>query len=293
MYVRITPLGIAVSGVETETFGQSGFRRAEFSFFAVTPHGGRWQFRYQIDAMGMAAWHLYHEGDGGDIPAMDARSRKSLGSLPVDHTDRDIDALLRRVDDNPSVTTYLLAPGHPDARKKPDFIVFTLEKQLIARLRAFVSASEAMVASGVANGIVQNIRDARCFFLDQKTRNVFLSEGSSELARIGLALSGKGFFMYSSGGYGEKLSDLPPLIRQAMESANYPRIDLRLEKSDRFGIVSGALTDAAGRPLGVIRNASHIFAAYEGMVRQSRRQEAREEMPEVQDEYERLGQELL
>lgn len=291
-YFRITRLGVSVSDVFAEKRGDS-VRRAEFSFCAVTPHGSRWQFRYQMDAMGMAAWHLYRYGEGDGAPAMDARGRDSLGVLPVDYTDDDIDGLLRKVEDNPSVNTYLLVPGHPEAKRRPDFLLFSLNKRLMAFLRAFSSISDLVVKNGVVSCMSHNIADVRCFFLDERGKRLMEKGEGGELGRIGDDLARKGFYMYASGEFGDELAHLPEFIREALSSAKFPKVELRLEKNSRFGPATGILADVFSRPVGLVRNMGSVFSAYESMVRQSRRQEAGKDVLESQDEYSRLSHSLF
>lgn len=264
-------MGISVFPIETVVRTTGSRTCDEFSFRAESPHGLSWVFRYQTDMRGIRSWHLYAGERGTDLPADDPGMRDSLGTLSPGFTDIDIDTLLRRVSENPSVKIFTLLPGHIDAIDRPDFILVTLDKMSVATMRIFMSISVRMLGAGIVSSMSQTPLDALLFRLDGAKKTDFFSNPESELGRIRTSFDRTGFFMYPPGSSDDPMTVLPEFIRLAVarrKSVDKAPLFFRMDGDLRSG---GALVDSHGIPVGIVRNAEMLFAGYVRNVEQQQR----------------------
>lgn len=248
-------MGISVSEIFSD-IRRDGRPCAEFLFELTTAYGQCFVSRYQRDAAGEFAWHLYSGRGGGEIPAIAARHRKSLGTLPLDYTDSDIDALVRKIAPSPLLTTYVVALGVDEV----DFAVFPMSRKIASFMRAFLSFSQGVISSRLAHRISYELVDARKFVLDSEKR-AQLENPDSEISQLMARLKKDGFYMYASGNSDDPMSYVPPFIKLDMLAAASEVLSL-----ERRAQVRNALfLTCRDRPVARIDNAQGIFDQYELM----------------------------
>lgn len=263
MYVRVTPMGLSVSAIEAAIRG----RNAEFSFTVVTSHGKNYVFRYQKDASGTNLWHLYRDNEGTEFPAIEAKGRRSLGSLRLDYTDSEMDALVKSVEENPFTTTYLVLPGEGEA----DLVVMPLSRKIMAFIRAFVSAAESLVDHQIAQCVRKEIVEARKIQLSREQKHAFLNDPGSELGQIAERFEKEGFYMYSSGPMQQPMIYVPTFMKYAILGQADEEV-ICLEKNP--GSDHNSLCVSCGdRIIARINNVTSVFSRYELMAKRQQMME--------------------
>lgn len=285
MNQHVTPGGIAISFISAipRVENEDTRMRSEFTFYATSAHGRMWIFRYQMDIRGAWLWHMYEYGEGDEFPADKAQIRNSLGCLAPNFTDADIDNLIRKVAENPSITVYALFPGHKDAINRPDFVFMPLTKKVISLLRLFANISNAAFESKIICSMAQPMLNAYSFTLNGKQKELFFQSNDSELGRIGISLRNKGFYMYIQGSPEDRLANLPEFIRKPVATSAIPSIWLKLERDIR-NPDGGNFLDKQNLPVGTIKEITPIFDTYSKMVGQQQRLDNMSEEDSNQDE---------
>lgn len=263
MYIRITPYHLSVSMIEVSKRLIGEIDVAEFSFYVTTAFGNEYHFLYQLDERGIPGWHMYFAGEGRENLATKAINRASLGRLNVLYTDKELDALVRRVNENPLLTTYLVVPGYKDAINRPDFIVFPMNKKTVSFLQTFNSASNHFVDSSIADTMSQVLTDARQFHLTGENKADFLNNIESELGIVNTNLHMKGYHMFST-------HTTPPFILESIKNGSVNTETLRFEKNKQSHKlqVDGMILDKDGMSVGVIKNVQHALHAFEDQAKQ-------------------------
>lgn len=255
MFTRVTPMGISISGIESLVRKEKR-PVSEFFFTIATSYGQEYVFRYQRDASGEFNWHLYKDMEGGEITAMSPAQRNSLGRLPLDFIDSDIDALLRKITPSPLLTTYVVVLGVDGV----DFVVFPMSRKISSFMRAFLSLSQGVISARIAHKLAYEMVDARQFTLD-KEKKAQLQNPDSELALLMGRLKKDGFYMYAAGNPDDPMSFVPPFIKLEMLAAGSDMLCL-----ERRSQVRNALfLTCKERPVARIDNVQGIFDQYELM----------------------------
>lgn len=285
MYYRTTRAGISVSTIEMRPRDDNGVDIGEFSFSILTPQGVPYVFRYQMDEIGIPLWHLYENGEGCLWYATEKRHRDSLGTIPVNFSDSDIDSLIGRIDKSPEITIHLLVPGHQDANPRPDIVLFPLDADVMATLQSFSSISDCIVGGGkIAQRMGKLLDGAISITLSGENRKFFNEKGRTELGQIALNLDNDGFHVYIS----EKnrpLANIPPCIRKEIEKAVF--IPFYFER--KKGMESGGIVNASGMPVGEIRDFDAIIAKYRELSKQKLRISMLEKQTEKKERKERTS----
>lgn len=266
MYIKVTPSGLSLSGVEAVERVVGRTLTGEFLFSVMTQFGNEYFFRYQIDEQGVPGWHMYSPGFGAENPAIEACQRNSHGRLNINYTIEELDDLVTDVDDKEDffVTMYLLVPGHRDALEKPDFVVFPLNKNVIGFLRAFTSISNQLVEDDIAHSLKQILTDARQFFLERKYKSQFLNDPLSELGMVNTKIISEGFYIFVS-------KNAPPFIRNSIQHRGVNPEILFLEKSKDYEKEEGMILDFNGNLVGQIKDIQSVLRSYESLTASQKR----------------------
>lgn len=255
MYLRTTSMGLSVSEISFSERTEPR-KSAEFFFNVLTAWGVEYVFRYQRDAAGIALWHLYRGTDGDELPAFEARSRKSLATIPIAFTDADIDGAIRGLEGSPAVTTYVVIPGMDGV----DFAVFPMSRRVASLMRTFVALADGTMRARIIHKMSQEMVDARCFTLDDAQKEQ-ASDEMSEVGRLMSCLKKDGFYMYAAGGPEDPMSYVPPFIRLSMLGSSIDILSLEKRSQARNSL----FLTKNDKPVARIDDVQAIFGRYEIM----------------------------
>lgn len=264
MYTRATRAGVVISTISADPARSCGRECAAFSFRAMSPQGARYIFRYQSDERGNIGWHLYAGDGGSEYPDMDRRKRDSLATLPVSHTDQDIERLIESIENIPGVSILVIVPIHPASELDADFMVFPMTTVGAARIRALDSLSGELVGlDNTAQKMSSILFEAAPVYLSKDERLEYNKNPNSELGRIHAHLRRNGFYIYIS----SNRMIPPPFIKKAMsESGSEP---FYLERNGDDDLDGAIMSGATGQPVGMINNIQGIMDRFAEITRQA------------------------
>lgn len=265
MYYRTTRLGISISTIEMSIRDNDGISIAEFMFNVKTPQGDEYVFRYQLDEVGVPGWHLYYLKTGNEHFATEKRYRNSLGVIPVNYMDSDIEQLLNKIKSFPEIVIYILVPGHKDAKPKPDILLFPMDVDTTSNIMTINSLSKYIIGRNkIAQKIGKILKGAVVINFKNENKKNFDEAGKTELGQINKNFQINGFYTYISDS-NNPLSNIPPSIRSEIEKAVFMPFYFERKGDDGKQVL---ITDAEGHPVGEIKNIDDIIAKYGEMVNQ-------------------------
>lgn len=268
MYYRTTRLGISVSTMEMLIKDDNGMDIAEFMFPVKTPQGDEYVFRYQLDEIGVPGWHLYPIGEGATYFATEKRHRNSLGVIPVNYSDSDIEQILNKVKSFPEVVIYILVPGHGNAEPGIDIVLFPMDVDTAGGLVSISSLSKYIVGRNrVAQKIGKILKGAVIINLKGNDKKHFEMGDKTELGQIKRNFTSEGFHIYISDS-NKPLSNIPPCIRAEIENAVFTPFYFERKGDDQK---KGLIVSADGKPVGEIRDVAAILERYGLMAQQKLR----------------------
>ena len=268
MYYRTTSLGITVSTIEMFIRNDSGIDIAEFMFNVKTPQGDEYVFRYQLDEVGIPAWHLYPLKSGHKYLATEKRHRDSLGFIPVNYMDSDIEQLLNKIKAFPEVVIYILVPGHKDSERETDIVLFPLDMDTTGDFMAITSISKYIIGKNrIAQKIGKILKGAVLINFRDENKKRFDSADKTELGQIKQHFISDGFHIYISDA-SKPFGSIPPSIRKEIEKAVFTPFYLERKSDDQNGCI---IATPDGKPVGEIRNINAIIEKYGEMAQQKLR----------------------